>query len=232
MTMTDLVSKVSFLGALISILAYLIGLLIQKKTKLSVLSPFIVAVFLVIAFLLFFQVDYEIYNQSAKFLNYLLTPATVCLAIPLYQRLALLKREWKAVLVGIFSGVLANGLGIFVFAHLFRLSHTEYVTLLPKSVTTAISIGISTELGGLITISVAATIITGLSGNMLGPFLCRLFRIHNPVAQGLALGTASHAIGTARAMEMGRTQGAISGLSIALTGLITVLLAPLFARLL
>lgn len=229
--MNEFVSQITIFGTFISVLAYLIGLWIQKVTKLSVLSPFLIAVALVIAFLVLCRIDYEVYEQSASFLSYLLTPATVCLAIPLYQRLDLLKREWKAILAGILTGVLCNCAGILALCHLFRLGHLEYVTLLPKSVTTAISIGLANELGGIVTITIAATIITGVSGNVLAPLLCRLFRLRNPVACGVAIGTASHAIGTARAMEMGRTEGGMSGLSIAVTGILTVLIAPVFATL-
>jgi predicted murein hydrolase (TIGR00659 family) len=217
-------------GFFISIAAYYLGTLLQKKTKISFLSPFIVAVFLIITVLLLFEIDYKLYNQSANVLTYLLTPATVCLAIPLYQNIELLKQQWKGILAGITVGVLINGVCIFAMSKLFGLEYLYYISLLPKSVTVAIGIGICSEYGGVVALTVAGTIFSGISGNMAASLLCQLFRIRNPIARGVAIGTASHAVGTARALEMGRTEGAMSGLSIALTGLITVAFVPLFVH--
>ena len=229
--MNELLSQVTLFGLFISIAAYYLGILFQRKIKISFLSPFIVAVFFTIAILLVFDIDYEIYNQSAKVLTYLLTPATVCLAIPLYQNIELLKQQWKGILAGVTVGVLINGVCILVMSKLFGLEDIYYVSLLPKSVTAAIGIGISNEYGGMVGLTVAAIIFSGISGNMAAPFLCRLFRIRNPIARGIAIGTASHVVGTARALEMGRIEGAMSGLSIAITGLITVAITPLFVYL-
>ena len=160
----------------------------------------------------------------------LLTPATVCLAIPLYEQLELLKKNWHAVLIGILSGVLSSLGAILGMAVLFRFSHEEYVTFLPKSITTAIGMGVSEKLGGYVSISVAAIIITGVLGNIFAEIVFRLFRIHEPVAKGIALGTASHAIGTAKAMELGEVEGAMSSLSIVVAGLITVIGATIFSH--
>ena len=162
-------------------------------------------------------------------MSYLLTPATVCLAIPLYQQLNLLKKNLKAVAAGILSGVLTSILSVLGLSYLFGLSHDMYVTLLPKSITTAIGMGVSEELGGIVTITVAVIIITGVLGNMIADVVYRVFRIKEPVAKGLALGTASHAIGTAKAMEMGPVEGAMSSLAIAVAGLLTVIFASVFA---
>ena len=227
--MNSLLAQTPLFGAFIVIAAYLLGLWLQKYIKISVLSPFLISVALVITFLVVCKIDYAAYERGANYLTFLLTPATVCLAIPLYKKFDLLKKDWKAVLCGIVSGVLTNAAAILSFSMLFKLTHTQYVTLLPKSVTTAISLGLSNELGGIITITIAATAITGITGNVLAPLLCRLFRIHEPVARGVAVGTASHAIGTARAVDMGETEGAMSGLSIAITGIITVIFASFFA---
>lgn len=162
-------------------------------------------------------------------MSYLLTPATVCLAVPLYQQLNLLKKNLKAVAAGILSGVLTSILSVLGLSYLFGLSHDMYVTLLPKSITTAIGMGVSEELGGIVTITVAVIIITGVLGNMIADVVYRVFRIKEPVAKGLALGTASHAIGTAKAMEMGPVEGAMSSLAIAVAGLLTVIFASVFA---
>lgn len=177
------------------------------------------------------HVDFEVYNSSARFLSWLLTPATVCLALPLYDKLSLLRSDWKAVIAGILSGVIASLGCILAMSAVFGLSHEEYVSFLPKSITTAIGIGVSEELGGYQELTAASIIITGVLGNVSAPFICRLFRIKEPVAVGIAIGTSSHAVGTARAMEIGDTEGAMSSLSIAVSGLLTVIAASFFSSL-
>ena len=175
------------------------------------------------------DVDYEVYNKGASFISWFLTPATVCLAIPLYEQWQLLKDNFKAVLFGIVSGVITSLATVFVLAKLMGLTHEEYVTLLPKSITTAIGMGVSDELGGYVTITVAVIIITGVLGNIFGELICRLFRITEPISKGLALGSASHAIGTAKAMELGEVEGAMSSLAIAVAGVLTVIGATIFS---
>ena len=229
--MKEFVTNSVFFGAFISLAAYEAGLLLKKKFKLAVLNPLLIATICVIAVLILLDIDYPRYYEGAKYISYLLTPATVCLAVPLYQQLSLLKKHGKAVAGGITAGVLASLFSIFLFSKLFGLSHEQYVTLLPKSITTAIGMGISQELGGIEAITVASIIVTGIFGNGIAEFLYKLFRIEEPVAKGLALGTASHAIGTAKAMEMGEVEGAMSSLAIAVAGLLTVLGASLFAEL-
>lgn len=226
--MNDFFSHLTLFGAFLTLAAFAFGTRISKRLRLPFLTPFLVAVVLVIVFLLVFRVDYEVYNQGAQYLSCFITPATVCLAIPLYQTLPLLKRHWKGVLLGILAGVIANLSVIWVLSCFFQLDVQQYATLLPKSVTTAISMGISEELGGIVSITVAATTITGITGNALCGLLCHWCRITDPIARGAAIGTASHVIGTARAMEISETDGAFSGLSIAVAGLLTVVLAPLF----
>ena len=188
-----------------------------------------IAVAATIVLLILCGIDYDSYYEGAKYLSYLLTPATVCLAIPMYEQMELLKKNWKAVMAGILSGVLTSLICILAMAAVFSLSHETYVTLLPKSITVAIGMGVSEELGGYVTITVAVILITGILGNMIGEGVCRLFRIKEPIARGVAIGTASHAIGTARAMEMGEVEGAMSSLSIAVAGLLTVAFASVFS---
>ena len=175
-------------------------------------------------------IDYDVYYSGAQYLSYLLTPATVCLAVPLYEKLEVLKKNWRAILIGIVSGVLTTLLCILAMSLMFGLSHEEYVTLLPKSITTAIGMGVSEELGGYVTLTVAVIIITGVLGNIFAPLICRVFRIREPIAKGIAIGTSSHAVGTAKAMEMGEVEGAMSSLSIAISGLLTVVGASVFAQ--
>lgn len=220
-----------FFGAVLSLAAYEAGLLLKRKFKLAVFNPLLVATVAVMAVLTLLKVEYTHYNESAKYISFLLTPATVCLAVPLYQQIELLKKNLKAVAGGITAGVLSSLLSILLLARLFSLNHEQYVTLLPKSITTAIGMGISEELGGIQTITVAVIIVTGIFGNVTAELICKVFRIYNPVAKGLAIGTASHAIGTAKAMEMGEIEGAMSSLAIAVAGLLTVMGASLFAML-
>jgi len=227
--MSELMGDSLFFGVVVSVLAYQAGLWIKRKWKLAVFNPLLISIFLVIAVLLIFDVDYERYNEGAKYLSYLLTPATVCLAIPLYEQLEQLKKNAKAIAVGILSGVLSSLVSVLALAAAFGLSHEEYVTLLPKSITTAIGMGVSEELGGIVTITVAVIIVTGVLGNIIAELVCKIFRIHEPVAKGIAIGSASHAIGTAKAMEMGEVEGAMSSLSIAVSGLLTVIGASVFA---
>ena len=196
---------------------------------MAIFNPLLIAILCVMAILTVGDISYDDYNHGAQYLSYLLTPATVCLAVPLYQQLNLLKKNLKAVAAGILSGVLTSILSVLGLSYLFGLSHDMYVTLLPKSITTAIGMGVSEELGGIVTITVAVIIITGVLGNMIADVVYRVFRIKEPVAKGLALGTASHAIGTAKAMEMGPVEGAMSSLAIAVAGLLTVIFASVFA---
>lgn len=218
-----------FFGVMISIATYGIGVELKKKFKLAILNPLLVSVVITILILLAWNIDYKVYYSGAKYLSYLLTPATVCLAIPLYEQLELLKNNWKAVLFGILSGAITSLCCVLVMALLFRLSHKQYVTLLPKSITTAIGMGVSEELGGYVTITVAVIIITGILGNILAETICKLFKIEEPIAKGIALGTSAHAIGTAKAMEIGEVEGAMSSLSIAVAGLLTVIGASVFS---
>lgn len=229
--MTQFIQDSTYFAVVLSLLAYMIGLKIKKHVSSSLLNPMLISIVITITILCLFDIDYETYNKGAKHLTYLLTPATVCLAIPLYEQFQLLKKNWKAVMLGILSGVFTNALVILSMVILFDLKHEDYVTLLPKSITTAIGIDVSNELGGYVAITVAAICITGVFGNVIGETVLRLFRIEEPIAKGVGLGTASHAIGTSKALEIGEVEGAMGSLSIVVTGILTVLLAPLFAQL-
>ncbi|MEW4414315.1 LrgB family protein [Clostridium sp. AN503] len=220
-----------YFGFVLSLLAYLIGVRLKKKLGWAILNPLLVAVVLVIACLVIFKIDYQTYNYSAKYISYLLTPSTVCLAIPLYKQLELLKKNFVAVAVAILSGVAASAASIFAMCLFFRLEHIHYVTMLPKSITTAIAMGVSEEAGGIVTITVVCIMITGIFGNIAAETIFKLARIREPIARGLALGTSAHAIGTAKALELGEVEGAMSSLSIAVAGLLTVIIVPLVSGL-
>ena len=220
-----------YFGVVLSLAAYEIGRLLKRRFKLAVFNPLLIAILLTIGALFLLGVDYESYMGGAKYISYLLTPATVCLAVPLYEQTSLLKKHVKALAAGIASGVLASVTSVLILSKLFALSHEQYVTLLPKSITTAIGMGVSAELGGAVTITVAVIILTGILGNVIAEGLFRLFRIREPVAKGLALGTAAHAIGTAKALEIGEVEGAMSSLAITICGLVTAATASFFAQL-
>ena len=196
------------------------------------MNPLLIAIVLVMLLLRGLDIDYAAYNQSARLVSSLLTPATVCLAVPLYEQLQLLKRHKAAILTGVISGVLTSLICVLVLAMLFGLDHAAYVTLLPKSITTAIGMGVSEQLGGHVSITVAVIIITGVIGNMIAESVCRAFHITEPIARGVAIGTASHAIGTTKAMELGEVEGAMSSLSIVVAGVLTVAGASVFSLLL
>ena len=228
---SEIIRASSVFGVVLSLAGYFIGLALKKKFHRDFLNPLLIASVLVIGVLVVLKIDYSAYMASAGYLSYLLTPATVCLAVPLYAQLQVLKKNFKAIFLAIGAGVLTSLVSIWLLSFIFGLSHAEFVTLLPKSVTTAIGLGISEELGGYPSITAAVIILTGIMGNVSGDLVCRIFRITHPVAKGLALGTASHAIGTARALEWGEVEGAMSGLAIAVSGLLTVVGASVFAML-
>ena len=226
----EILGNSQYWGLTLSIGAYLFACWLKQKTKLAFLNPILVSVIVIIAFLLGVGIDYDTYNKGASYLSWLLTPATVCLAIPLYKQLHLLKKHGAAVAVSIISGVATSAVSIFLMCRVLGLSHAHYVTLLPKSITTAIGMGVSEEAGGIVTLTVISIIITGVLGSVIGEIVCKLFRIQEPIAKGLALGTAAHAIGTSKAMEMGPVEGAMSSLAIAVAGLLTVVSASVFAQ--
>lgn len=220
----------AYFGIMISLVSYGVGWILNKKTGKAIFNPLLISIILTIIVLAVGHIDYDVYYSGAKYLNWLLTPATVCLAIPLYEKIDVLKSNWKAIAAGIISGVLASLVFVLAISAIFGLTHAEYVTFLPKSITTAIGMGVTEELGGYMDLTAAVIIVTGILGNLLAPVLCKLFRITEPVAKGIAIGTSSHAMGTAKAMEMGEVEGAMSSLSIAIAGLLTVIGASIFAE--
>lgn len=228
--MNTFIQNSVFFGVFISIITYEIGVLIKKKWNIAIFNPLLISIALIIIFLLAFGIDYKTYEMGAKYLSYFLTPATVALAVPLYEQMEPLKKNWKAIMAGILAGALTSACCVLVLSVLFGLSHRQYVTLLPKSITTAIGMGLSEELGGIVTITVAGIVVTGVIGNMFAEGICKLFHITDPVAKGIGIGSASHAMGTAKAMEIGEVEGAMSSLSIAVSGLLTVVVSLLFAQ--
>ena len=229
--MKEFLTSSVYFGVFISILGFQIGLYCKKKFKASIFNPVLISTAFVMLFLLLSNIRYETYYAGAQHLTYLLTPATVCLAIPLYKQLPLLKKNAPSILTGIFSGVAVNFLCIFLLSKWMGFSNQLYVTLLPKSITTAIGIALAEEFGGIPTITIVAIIVTGVFGNIAAESILRILRVTNPIARGLAIGTSSHVLGTARALDLGEVEGATSSLAIVVTGLMTVALFPLAAPL-
>ena len=222
----------SMWGVGLTLGAFALGTLVNRVTKKAVFNPLLLGSLAVIGVLTLLRIPYAAYQASAAPVSWLLLPATVSLAVPLYEKWDLLRRNAKAILAGIAAGTLTSLASVLLIAWAMGLDHAQFVTLLPKSVTTAISMDVSAELGGIASLTGAVVILTGIVGSLFGEGLFRLLRITDPMAKGVAMGTAAHAIGTSRALEMGETEGAMSGLSIAVAGIMTAILAPVFAGLL
>ncbi len=222
-----MLSNSAFFHVFMTLGFYVICTIIQKKCRLFWLNPLLFSIVFTVLMILGTNTRYETYEGNTKLISYHLTPATVCLAVPLYEKLNELKKNALAILVGIFSGVLTSALCIISVCVIFNLDSTALATFLPKSITTAIGVDLAEEMGGIGSLTAISIIVTGVLGNALAQTVCRIFRITHPVAVGTAIGTASHAGGTAKAIEIGKTEGAISGLSIAVAGLMTVVVAPI-----
>ena len=227
--MADFLTELPLFCLVLTVGAFQIGLWCQKKTGFALCNPILIGAALVIGVLLLTGIDPEEYQAGASGLSWLLTPATVCLAVPLYRQLKILKKNIPAIVAGVAAGTVVSLGSIFLLCLLFHLDRQITVSLLPKSITTAIGIGLSEELAGCVSITVTAIMITGLFGNIAGRGICRLCGIKHPVAKGIAIGTSAHVMGTAKAMEMGEIEGAMSSLSIAVAGCMTVVGAILFS---
>ena len=212
-----------FFGISLSVIAFWVGVRIQKKTGLVLCNPLLIAIVLVSAVLLVCRIPYASYNQGGAIINMFLAPATACLAVSIYTQINLLKENWLPILVGCTAGSITSMGSIYLMCRLFRLDEAVSASLIPKSVTTPIAVSISQNLGGIQAITVVAVILTGILGSILAPVLIKLFRVKDPVAAGLAIGACSHAVGTSRALELGETEGAMSGLAIGICGILTVI---------
>lgn len=215
--------KSPFFGIALSILAFWIGEKIQKKTGFVICNPLIIAIVIIIGVLLIFKIPYEAYNQGGTIINMFLAPATACLAVSIYTKIDMLKKNWLPILVGCTAGSLSSMLSVFGLCKLFGLDEKMTMSLIPKSVTTPIAVSISGGHSGIVPVTVVAVIFTGILGSILAPYLIRLFRVNDPMAAGLSIGACSHAVGTSKAIELGETEGAMSGLAIGVCGILTVI---------
>lgn len=219
--------QISYFGFVITIIIYYLSLYIKNKTKLSILNPLLVTTIIIVAILLVFNINYETYNIGAKYISYFLTPTTVCLAIPLYKQIKVLKKNVVGILSGILAGVIANATVIVLLTKVFKMNNELGISLLSKSITAPIAIGLTDELGGISSITVFAVILSGIIGAVIAPTIFKLLHIKDETAQGLACGTSAHGSGTTTALELGEIQGAMSGLAIIVTGLITTIIVPI-----
>lgn len=229
--MNEILQESAYFGFFLALGTYWIGLKLQKRFPWTICNPLLVSTVLCIGILLIFRIDYDVFDAGASHISYFLTPCTVCLAIPMYRQVRILKKNLAAILISIVSGCLAAALSIWGMCALFGLDGSIYHSLQPKSVTTAIAIGVSTELGGSAALTIMSVVVTGMFGGIMAKVLCRLFRIKDPIAVGLACGNSAHAMGTSKALEFGELEGAMSSLAVVVAGVVTVILAPLFAGL-
>ena len=230
--MADFLESISLFPVLLTLGTYQFGLWCQKKTRHALCNPLLIATILSIAVLAATGFDPKVYQTGTAGISWLLTPATVCLAVPLYEQLKVLKKHLPAILVGVVSGVVTSLLSIFLLCRLFRLEDVVTISLLPKSITTAIALALTEQSGGISALTTFAIVITGILGNLSGSAFCKLMKLTDPVAQGVGFGTASHVIGTSRAMEVDPLTGAVSSLSLAVAGILTAILFPVMLMLL
>ncbi len=229
--MGELLGGTAFFAVVLTLGAYQVGLWLRKKWPSPLCNPLLIAVILVMAALALLGVPNADYQAGTASLSFLLTPATVCLALPLYEQLQTLKKDLPAILTGVVAGTLASIGGIFLMGRLFGLEGGLLVSLLPKSITTAMGIVLAEQLGGYPAITTAAIVVTGILGSLMGEALSKLLRLRSKVAQGVAFGTASHVIGTSRAGELDPLMGAVSSLSLVVAGVVTAVVLPLVAAL-
>lgn len=226
MDINEMLRESLFFGMILSLTAYKIGFEVQKKWKKVFLNPLLIAIVIIIAFLLVTGITYETYQYGAKYLSYLLTPVTVCLAVPLYKQMETLKKNMAAILISILIGCVVHAGVLIAVTVICNMDQQLLLSVMSKSVTTAIALGITGEIGGIQGITVIGVMVAGISGAVVGPTLLKMFHITEPVAQGLALGSSAHAIGTSKAIEIGEIQAAMSSLAIVVTGILTVVIVP------
>lgn len=224
--MADFLEGISLFPMLLTLGTYQFGLWCQKKTKHALCNPLLIATILSIAVLAVLKFDMQTYQAGTVGISWLLTPATVALAVPLHEQLKVLKKHLPAIFAGIAAGVVTSLLALLFLCRLFRLDDVVTVSMLPKSITTAIALALTQQNGGIPALTSFAIAITGILGNLSGSAFCKLLKISHPIAQGVGFGTASHAIGTARAIEVDPLTGAVSSLSLAVSGILTAVLFP------
>lgn len=228
--MTELLN-LELTSVLVTLLAYQAGLLLQKRIKSPICNPILISAVLVVLFITLTGLENRVYQGAIVRLSWLMTPATVCLAIPMYQQLDILLKNKKALMAGIAAGVLGSFALVLVFAALFRFDRELTISLLPKSVTAAIGVPLCQLAGGIPSVTTAVILLTGITAAVLGPVLCKLFKLEDDISRGAAFGTAGHVIATSRAGELSPLAGAVGSLSLVVAGLLTAVVFPLVIRL-
>ena len=218
-------------GIVLTLASYAAGLQIYRRTRASVLHPVITSSIIIIIILQLFNIRLDNYQNGGSIISFLLGPATVSLAVPLFRQIGLLKKHAVVIFIAITAGSISSILSVIFLSGLLGMPDELRISLIPKSITTPIAVELSEKLGGLPSITALAVIFTGITGAVAGPLILKLLKIKHPAAAGLAMGTAAHAIGTSRALEMGEAEGALGSLSISLAGIITVIAAPMFIAL-
>ena len=229
MNVIQVLTSSPLFGVCLTILAYEVGCILNRKLKTPVANPLLIAVVLIIALLKLLGVSFDTYNQGGSIITLFLAPPTASLAVNIYAQLEQLKKRLLPVLAGALVGSVCSVGSILLLSHLFGLDESLTASLIPKSVTTPIAMSVSQQLGGIVPVTVAAVVVTGIVGAVFAPTFIRLFRVKDPVAAGLAIGVSSHALGTTKALEIGEVEGAMSGIAIGIAGLITVILAQFLA---
>ncbi len=229
--MSEFLSASPYFGVALTLVMFLIAVYVNRRCPGALTTPLFLATILVVLFLTTFNIPYDAYNKGAQYITYFLVPVTVCFAIPMYRQLPLLKKHAPAILLAMARGVAASVFSVCIICVLLGLGDIVARSLAAISVTTAIAIGITEKLGGVVALTVSSVIVTGILGASVSDLVCRKFGLTNPIARGLAIGNASHAAGTTKAMEMGPVEGAMSSLAIVISGLMTAVAAPLIVGL-
>ncbi len=230
--MKELFENSGYFGIILTLFAYWFGVKVNKKFKYTVLNPILIASALIIMFLISANINYSVYKAGTSSISLLLTPSTICLAVPMYKQFNILKKYRRAVFLSVLVGSVCAILTVILSSMLFGFNIITTKSLMPKSITTAIALGVSNEIGGIPTITVMAVVLTGIIGAISAERICKIFKITNPVAIGLAHGTSAHAIGTSKALQIGELEGAMSSVAIIIAGLITVFIIPIIMHIL
>lgn len=227
----ELITSNIFFGISLILITFNLALSLKRRFDLIIFNPLLISIILTIGIVLLGEIDYENFNKGSQYISYLLTPTTICLAVPLYENLSILKKDYLAIICGISAGILSSAFTVFPLVALFNLDKVHYITLLPKSITSAFAMPLSEEFGGLVPVTVVVVIISGIIGAIFSDFIFKLFKIKHPVAQGIALGSSAHAMGTSKAFSLGEVQGALASLSLAVSGIMTAISISFFVNL-
>lgn len=230
--MINTILSTPIFGICLTLLVYILSMYLCKVLKLKILNPILLSMFSIIIMLTAGRISYETYAIGADYISYFLGPITVMLAVPMYKNYDLLKKNALPILIGVGIGSMTSIASVFALGSAMTVEHEITLSLLPKSITTPLGIASSEMIGGIVPVTVLAIIITGITGAIAAPLVVKVFNIRHPIAKGIAIGTSSHALGTTKAFELGEVEGAMSSLSIAVAGIMTTVLIPVFLHLL